>query len=190
MHEIDGNRPRPRLLAPRRHVEIAIRLVEPAGRLHGAHRADMAFADQFKRLANDRVVAAMMPHENCHTCLLGTVDQHARRVNVIGQRLFDQHRHTRLDTGQPLSHVKLGWRGQDDSVRRLGPDHAFEFTIPWHVPGRGLGLSHVARVDNRAKRCPCHMIKRVGMALPHETDARNGKTQARARLSHRPAISG
>ena len=97
MHEIDRNRPRTRLLAPRCCFKIVIRFVEPACHLSRADLPDGPVLDQLCGLLDDRIVPPVMPHQNLHALAAGNIYQLLRIVCRGRQRLFDEHWNASLD---------------------------------------------------------------------------------------------
>lgn len=94
-------------------------------------------------------MAAVVPDEDRHAGGVGLVHQGLRGRQVVGNGFFDQHRQPGGDALQPVFHMQLVGRGDDDAVRPFRREQRRKVGEPADIMGIGDGPGRRRRVDNR-----------------------------------------
>jgi hypothetical protein len=145
--EVEEDRPGA-LFPPPGHIEIVVRLEEPADPVDGENLAQTPGIDRAFGSLDHRVVPSMMADEQRHAGPFGRFYQRCRGCDVVGNGLFHQCRDASRNCFQTILNVDLIGRRDDHAVRLVLGKHIAQAREPSRaMPARG-GLTFGRRIDH------------------------------------------
>ena len=130
-------------------------------------------------------VTSMVSDQHGHACGLGDIAEHARSVDRVGNRFFDEHRHACGDAFECLRRVQLIGRRKHDSIGRRVGERLSERCESRRVERTRVVGRRGRRVDDRRQHTVFALPDQFDVTPADHTGAGDRDAQPRVRHASR-----